>query len=627
MVVGLVGVGLFVGLVVCNKGLDKDVFVVVVLVDGKLGVVGGVDYSKYEVLFGQLDMYYVFFSGGYLGEVCIYGLFLGCCFKCIFVFNIDCLVGWGIINELKKIMGINLDGMFKYWIGDIYYVYLFYIDGMYDGKYIFVNDKIYSWFVWVCMDMMECDKIVELLNVQGFYGVFLDKWDLVDDKINYIICVFCGNEFYILQFNDGCDLNDLKKYFCLFICVDVEMMELCWQVKVDGNMDLVVMLYDGKFVVFNQYNIEGGVYYEEMMFVECDVCVFFNVVWIEVVVKVGKIFIIGILKVFVVDGIKVVNMDLKIVLICYVFVFKNLYGVNVSLDGKYYVCLGKLLLMVILIEYDFVLKWFNGELKELCDCVVVEFEIGFGLLYIGFDNCGNVYIMLFFDSQIVKWNFEVVIKVFKGDKIVVLVVDCIDVNYQLGYGFILMGEIKELDGKFFILDNKFLKDCFLLVGLLYLEIVQFIDIFGDKMKFVVDYVVYFELYDLIVICCDIIKMCQVYNIDEFLYVVKDLKECWVECKGKQVMVYLILQVFVFGLCEFIVKKGDEVMIIFINFDKVEDLIYGFVILKYNINFIVNLQEIKLVIFKVDKFGVYWCYCINFCYVLYLEMCLCMFVEV
>ncbi|MGN6262655.1 MAG: TAT-dependent nitrous-oxide reductase [Ralstonia sp.] len=616
---GLVGVGLSAGLAACNKGSDKDAPAAAAPADGKPGAAGSVDYSKYEVPPGQLDTYYSFSSGGHSGEVRIYGLPSGRCFKRIPVFNIDCLVGWGITNESKKIMGTNPDGTLKYWTGDTHHVHPSYTDGTYDGKYIFVNDKIHSRLARVRMDTMECDKIVELPNVQGFHGVFPDKRDPVDDKINHTTRVFCGNEFHIPQPNDGRDLNDPKKYFCLFTCVDAETLEPRWQVKVDGNMDLVATSYDGKLAASNQYNTEGGVHYEEMMSAERDACVFFNIARIEAAVKAGKSFTIGTSKVPVVDGTKAANTDPKTALTCYVPVPKNPHGVNASPDGKYYACSGKLSPTATLIEHDLVLKWFNGELKEPRDCVVAEPEIGLGPLHTGFDNRGNAYTTLFLDSQIVKWNLEAAIKAFKGDKTAVPVVDRIDVNYQPGHGFTSMGETKEPDGKFFISDNKFSKDRFLPVGPLHPETAQLIDISGDKMKLVADHAVYSEPHDSIVIRRDIIKTRQVYNIDEFPNAVKDPKECRVERKGKQVTVYLTSQAPAFGLREFTVRKGDEVTIILTNLDKVEDLTHGFAIPKYNINFIVNPQETKSVTFKADKPGVYWCYCTNFCHALHLEM--------
>ncbi|HEY8904575.1 MAG TPA: TAT-dependent nitrous-oxide reductase, partial [Rhodoferax sp.] len=350
-IVGLAGAGLSAGLAGCNKSADPASPVAAASAPAQAGAV---DYSAYEVHPGQLDTYYSFSSGGHSGEVRIYGLPSGRLFKRIPVFNIDCLVGWGITNESKKIMGTKADGSLKYFTGDTHHVHPSYTDGTYNGKHLFVNDKIHGRIARVRLDTMECDKITELPNVQGFHGIFPDKRDPVDEKINYTTRVFCGNEFHIPQPNDGRDLNDPKKYFCLFTCIDAESLEPRWQVKIDGNMDLVATSYDGKLACSNQYNMEGGVHYEDMMSLERDSCIFFNIARIEAAVTAGKTFFIGKSKVPVVDGTKSANADPKTALTCYVPVPKNPHGVNASPDGKYFACSGKLSPTATLIEHALV---------------------------------------------------------------------------------------------------------------------------------------------------------------------------------------------------------------------------------------------------------------------------------
>jgi nitrous-oxide reductase len=41
-------------------------------------------------------------------------------------------------------------------------------------------------------------------------------------------------------------MDDPSKYKTLFTCVDAETMEVRWQCRVDGNMDLVATSYNGK---------------------------------------------------------------------------------------------------------------------------------------------------------------------------------------------------------------------------------------------------------------------------------------------------------------------------------------------------------------------------------------------
>jgi nitrous-oxide reductase len=528
------------------------------------------------------------------------------------------MVGWGITNESKAILGTKPDGSLKYTVGDTHHVHGSYKEGTYDGKYLWVNDKINSRLARIRMDTMETDKITEIPNVMGMHGLFPDKCDPLDKKINHTTRVFVGSEFHLPQPNDGRDLDDPSKWYALFSCVDAESMQVRWQCRVDGNMDLVATSYDGTLAASNQYNTENAADQAGMMAAERDACVFFNVARIEAAVKAGKFATIGNSKVPVVDGRKVSNGDPKTALTCYVPVGKNPHGVNASPDGKYFVCSGKLSPTATVIDLSLVTKWFNGDLGTERDAVIAEPEIGLGPLHTAFDGKGNAFTTLFLDSQIVKWNIDDAIKQYKGDKTVKPVRDRVDVHYQPGHGYISMGETKEADGKYFNSGNKFSKDRFLPVGPLHCETEQLIDISGDKMRIVSDHTAYPEPHDAIIVRRDLVKTRQIYNMDDFPNKVTS-DNAGVERKGNKVHIRLISQAPQYSMPVIKVKKGDEVTITLTNHDKVEDLTHGFAIPNYNINFIVNPQETKSVTFKADKPGAFWIYCTHFCHALHLEM--------
>lgn len=621
-VAGLGGAALSVGLTACNQEKTAGA----ATTGGPSGAASAGHSSEYSVAPGQLDTYYMFSSAGHAGDVRVFGLPSGREFKRIPVFNIDPMVGWGITNESKAIIGTNPDGTLKYNTGDTHHLHPSYSDGIYDGKYLFVNDKINCRLGRVRLDTMECDKITQIPNIQGFHGTFPDKRDPVDSSINHTTRVFCGAEFSIPLPNFGQGIEDEAKYRSLFTCIDVNSMEVRWQVLIDGNCELVATSYDGKLAATTQYNTEMATKYEGMMAAEHDSCLFFNVARIEAAVKAGKVSYYGDSKVPVVDGTKAANTDPKTALTCYVPIPKNPHGVNISPDGKYYACAGKLSPSASLIAHEKVLQWFEGALKNQRDAVVAEPEIGLGPLHTAFDNRGNAYTTLFLDSQIVKWSIEGAIKAYQGDKNVKIVLDRLDVHYQPGHGFTSMGETRACDGKFLVSDNKFSKDRFLPVGPLHPETSQLIDISGDKMKLVHDNPVVSEPHDSIIIRRDIIKTRQTYNMDDFPNAIRDPKESGVFREGKKVTVKLTCQAPAFSLREFKVKKGDLVTIILTNLDKVEDLTHGFAIERHNINFVVNPQETKSVTFKVDKPGIYWCYCTHFCHALHMEMRTRMIVE-
>jgi nitrous-oxide reductase len=616
-VAGLAGAGLGLGLAGCNKEADKAPAAAAPGKDATSKAAAG--HGGGDVKSGQLDDYYIMSSGGHSGEVRIYGAPSGRTIKRIPVFNIDPMVGWGITNESKKIIGVKPDGNPKYRTGDTHHVHGSYTDGTYDGKYFWTNDKLNNRLARIRGDYMECDKITEIPNVQGFHGMFPDKRDPLDAKINHTTRVFCGGEFNTPFVTRGPGVRDVKNYASLATCVDAESMAIRWQIKLDGNMDLCATSYDGKLAAFNQYNSENGVVLGDMMSAERDGCVFLNIERIEAALKAGKFVTLGDSKMPVLDGTKTANADPKTALTCYVPVPKNPHGVNITPDGKYFVCAGKLSPTATVIAHELVLKWFEGGLKEPRDTVVAEPEIGLGPLHTGFDGRGNAYTTLFLDSQIVKWNLDKAIAQFKGDKQAQVVLDRIDVHYQPGHGYTSMGETKEADGKYYNSGNKFSKDRFLPVGPLHVEAEQLIDITGDKMVLLHDHTAYPEPHDAIIVRRDKIKTKQIYTMDEFSHAVKDANTAGLERKGNKVTVRLMGVAPSFSMSEFTVKKGDEVTIILTNHDKVEDLAHGFGLENYDINFIVNPQQTASVTFKADKPGMFWYYCTHFCHALHLEM--------
>lgn len=576
------------------------------------------DTIGHEVMPGQLDDYYHFSSGGHSGEARILGIPSGRTLRRIPVFNIDPMVGWGITNESKAIMGTKPDGSLKYTTGDTHHVHGSYKDGTYDGRWLFINDKIHSRLARIRMDTMECDKIVELPNVMGFHGIFPDKCDPVDAKINYTTRVFCGQEFHTPLPNDGRNLDDPSKWGCLFSCVDAATMEVRWQCRIDGNMELVATSYDGKLAGSSNYNTENGTNLAGMMAAERDACTFFNIERIEKMVKEGKFTTIGSSKVPVVDGRKAANTDPKTAVTCYVPAGKNPHGLNASPDGKYFVSADKLSPTATVIELALVLKWFDGELKEPRDAVVAQPEIGLGPLHTAFDGKGNAYTSLFLDSQVVKWNVAQAIAQFKGDKNAKVVLDRIDVNFQPGHGYSSMGETKESDGKYFNSGNKFSKDRFLPVGPLHPETEQLINISGEKMKTIAEHTAYPEPHDGIIVRRDVVKTRQIYNMTDFPNAVT-AENAGIERKGNKVNIRLMSQAPAFSMPIMKVKKGDVITLTLTNHDKVEDLAHGCAIPTYNINFIVNPQETKSVTFTADHVGAYWIYCTHFCHALHLEM--------
>jgi nitrous-oxide reductase len=568
---------------------------------------------------GELDTYYGLWSGGHTGDVRVLGLPSGREIHRIPCFVPDALVGWGVTNESKQIMGQKADGSLQYVVGDTHHTHASYRDGNYDGRYAWVNDKINSRLARIRLDTFACDKITQLPNVQGFHGIFPDKADPVDPKINYTTRVFCGSEFSTPLPNDGRDLTTPAVYRSLFTCVDAETMEVRWQALIDGNCDLVATSYDGKLAATNQYNTEMGATFADMMSAERDRCAFFHIARIEEAVKAGRTRTYGASKVPVVDATIASNRDPATALVAYVSVPKNPHGVNASPDGKYFICAGKLSPTATVIELARVLEWFDGKRPEIDSAIVAEVELGLGPLHTAFDGRGNAYTTLFLDSQVVKWNIDAAIRYHGGDKSATYVVHRLDVHYQPGHINASQSETKAADGQWLAVGCKFSKDRYLPVGPLHPENEQLIDISGDTMVLVSDHPVRPEPHDFIFFKRELVTPKQIYQHQDFPLALKSPAEAGVTRSGNRVTVRMASTAPAFMPNEFTVRRGDEVTIILTNFDTVEDLTHGFAIEQYNVNFIVNPQQTASVTFRADRAGIFWCYCSHFCHALHLEM--------
>ncbi len=568
--------------------------------------------SHHTVGPGELDEYYGFWSGGHSGEVRIIGVPSMRELMRIPVFNIDSATGWGLTNESKLIKGDSADIL----CGDAHHPHMSMTDGHYDGKYVFINDKLNTRVARIRCDVMKTDKMLTVPNVQAIHGLRVQK-------VPHTKYVYCNGEFRIPQPNDGRDLNDPTKYFTMFNVIDAESMEMAFQVIVDGNLDNTDADYTGRFAASTCYNSEEGVTLAETMRNERDWLVVYDIHAIEKAVKAGKFTTIGDSKVPVVDGRKKAKSQFT----RYIPVPKSPHGINTSPDGKYFVANGKLSPTVTIIEIDKLSALFAGKIKER-DTVVGEPELGLGPLHTAFDGRGNAYTTLFIDSQIAKWSVEDAIRSYKGEK-VNYIKQKLDVHYQPGHNHTTMGETRDADGKYLISLCKFSKDRFLSTGPLKPENDQLIDISGSEMKLIHDGPTFAEPHDCMMVHRSKVKPKKIWTRDDpiFAETVKQAKKDGVTLegenkvirKGNKVRVYMTSIAPNFGMSEFNVKLGDEVTVIVTNLDRVEDVTHGFVMTQHGVSMEVGPQQTSSITFKADKPGVFWFYCHWFCHALHMEM--------
>ncbi|MFB1010542.1 MAG: TAT-dependent nitrous-oxide reductase, partial [Thiopseudomonas sp.] len=482
-------------------------------------------------------------------------------------------------------------------------------------KYLFINDKANTRVARIRLDIMKCDKITTIPNVQSIHGLRLQK-------VPHTKYVFCNAEFIIPQPNDGSvgfGNWDAAEKFTMFNAVDAETMEVAWQVIVDGNLDNCDMCYTGNYAASTCYNSEGATDLAGQMRNERDWVTVFNIPRIEEEIKKGNFITIGDSKVPVVDGRKKDGKNSRVTR--YIPVPKNPHGLNTSPDGKYFIANGKLSPTCTMIAIDKLDDLFNDKLKDERDVVVGEPELGLGPLHTTFDGRGNGYTTLFIDSQVVKWNLDEAVRHYNGEK-VNYIKQKLDVHYQPGHNHASLTESRDADGKWLVVLSKFSKDRFLPVGPLHPENDQLIDISGDEMKLVHDGPTFAEPHDCIMARRDQIKTRKVWTRDDPFFAKtraiaeKDgidlMKDNKVIRDGKKVRVYMTSAAPSFNLTEFEVNQGDEVTVFVTNLDMIEDVNHG-------VSMEISPQQTSSVTFVADKPGMFWYYCNWFCHALHMEM--------
>jgi nitrous-oxide reductase len=493
-------------------------------------------------------------------------------------------------------------------------------DGQYDGKYLFINDKANSRVARIRLDIMKCDKMLTVPNVQAIHGLRLQK-------VPYTKYVFANAEYVIPHPNDGkvFDLQDENSY-TMYNVIDAEKMEMAFQIIVDGNLDNTDADYSGRYAAATCYNSEKAFDLGGMMRNERDWVVVFHIERAEAAVKAGKFITLGDSKVPILDGRKKGDKDSAFTR--YIPVPKNPHGLNTSSDGKYFIANGKLSPTCSMIEIAKLDDLFDDKLKDPRDTIAAEPELGLGPLHTTFDGRGNAYTTLFIDSQVVKWNMAEAVRAYKGEK-VNYIKQKLDVHYNPGHNHASLCETSDADGKWLIVLSKFSKDRFLPVGPLHPENDQLIDISGDEMKLVHDGPTFAEPHDCILARRDQIKTKKIWDRDDpfFAPTVARAKKDGINLEadnkvireGNKVRVYMTSMAPSFGLTEFNVKQGDEVTVTITNIDQIEDVSHGFVMTNHGVSMEISAQQTSSITFIADKPGLHWYYCSWFCHALHMEM--------
>lgn len=595
--------------------------------------------AKAYVAPGNYDEFYNFVSGGFSGQLSVYGLPSGRLFRVIPVFSVDPEKGWGYSEETKPML--NTSHGFVPW-DDLHHTELSQTNGEVDGRWVFGNANNTPRIARIDLKTFKTAEIIELPNSAGNHSS-----PFITENTEYVVA---GTRFSVpSDYADGdVPINTYKENFkghVSFVSVDKEgKMDLAFQILTPGiNFDLS---HAGKgkshgWFFFSCYNSEQANTLLEVNASQRDKDFIMAINWkkAEEYIKAGK----GkkqkvkyvhntwdekthMAKSVVKDEVIVLDAaELKD--ICYMIPCpKSPHGCDVDPSGEYIVGSGKLAALIPVFSFDKLQNTikankFDGDYEGIS---VLKYEDvlhgevqkpGLGPLHTEFDNSGNAYTSMFVSSEVVKWNLQTL-----------EVLDRAPTYYSVGHLCVPGGDSKKPFGKYLIAYNKITKDRFLPTGPELSQSAQIYDISGDKMQLILDFPTIGEPHYAQAAPAELIRnngQLKFYNIDEneHPYAAKGEKEAKVVREGNKVHVYMtaIRSHFAPDNIEGI-KMGDEVYFHVTNLEQDWDVPHGFSIKgANNAELLIMPGETITLKWIPDRVGIFPMYCTDFCSALHQEM--------
>jgi nitrous-oxide reductase len=595
--------------------------------------------SKVYVAPGKYDELYNFVSGGFSGQVSVYGIPSGRLLRVIPVFSVDPEKGWGFSEETKPMLNTS-HGEIPW--GDQHHLDLSQTNGEQDGRWLFANENNTPRIARIDLKTFRTAEIIEIPNSAGNHSS-----PFITENTEYVVA---GTRFSVpMDYEDGdVPIASYKKNFkgtLSFVSVAPKDGEM----KVDFQMLLPGMNFDlsrsgkgpsGGWFFFSCYNSEQAHTLLEVNASKRDKDYILAVNWKKAAeyVKQGK-------------GRKVkakyahntfnesnhtasskMESEVTVIdvrdfpdLVYMIPCPKSPHGCDVDPSGEYIVGSGKLAALIPVFSFSKIQtaianKTFDGDYGGI---PVLKYEAalygevkkpGLGPLHTEFDEKGNAYTTFFISSEVVKWN----IKDLK-------VLDRQPTYYSPGHLTIAGGDTKKPYGKYLIAYNKITKDRFLPTGPELSQSAQLFDISGDKMKLLLDYPTIGEPHYAQMIPADLIakNSQKIFKLEEnkHPFVTMGEKNAKVIREGNKVHIYMTAMRSHFAPDNIEgIKVGDEVYFHVTNLEQDWDVPHGFAVKgAKNAELLIMPGETTTLKWLPEKPGIFPIYCTDFCSALHQEM--------
>jgi nitrous-oxide reductase len=593
--------------------------------------------SKVYVAPGQYDEFYAFLSGGFSGQLSVYGLPSGRLLKVIPVFSVDAEKGYGFNEETKPLLQTSYG--FIPW-DDSHHPELSQTAGVPDGRYIFINGNNTPRIARIDLSTFETVETIEIPNSGGNHSS-----PFTTENTEYVVA---GTRFSVPMPQQDVSIESYKEKFkgvLSFINVDPSTgeMNIAFQIMLPAfNYDLA---HSGKgpshgWTFFTCYNSEEGNTMLEANASQFDKDFIAAVNWkkAEEYLKEGKAHDLPVNyyhNLYVENAHSATSTQIKTVkvlipsecpgLVYYLPTPKSPHGVDVDPTGEYIVGAGKLSADMSVHSFTKMLKAIEDKSfeKEIDGIPVLNYDAvlagvvksgGLGPLHTEFDANGNAYTTFFISSEIVKW------KVGTWE-----VLDRSPCYYSVGHLMIPGGDSKKPFGKYMLAMNKITKDRYLPTGPEMNQSAQLFDISGDKIQLLLDFPTVGEPHYAQGIPANLIKpkSKQFFNLAENThpYATKSEDQVKVVREGNIVRVYMttIRSHFAPDNIEGI-QVGDKVYFHVTNLEQDWDVPHGFGVMgATNAELLIMPGQTETLVWEPLYEGVYPFYCTDFCSALHQEM--------
>ncbi len=602
---------------------------------GPQGALDGDVASRVYVAPGEHDEFYSFMSGGFSGQVTVYGLPSGRLLKVVPVFSQHAENGWGYSEETKPMLETSFG--FVPW-DDAHHPQLSRQNGVPDGRWLFINANNTPRIARISLETFETEEIIEIPQSAGNHAS-----PFITPNSEYVVA---STRFSVPIPQRDISIAEYKAAFkgtISFIRADAPgEMDVAFQLLVPGyNYDIA---HAGKgpshgWAFFTTYNTEQANTLLEINASQRDKDFVAAVNWkrAEECVAQGRGRDVSVAYVHnYMDESRVARSERKRGVrvlepadcdgvMYFLPTPKSPHGVDVDPTGEYIVAGGKLATVIPVHSFSKMLaaieaRAFEGEadgIPVLRYDAVLAGEVqnpGLGPLHTEFDGRGYAYTSAFISSEIVKWKLGTW-----------EVVDRIPTYYSIGHLMIPGGDSEKPWGRYVIALNKITKDRYLPTGPELVHAAQLIDISGERMKLLLDFPTLGEPHYAQAIPAELIKdkVVRLYDIQQNRnpYATLSEADARVERRGATVHVYMtaIRSHFSPDVIEGI-RVGDTVKFHITNLEQDWDVPHGFAAMgAQNAELLVMPGETRTLTWVPRQPGVYPFYCTDFCSALHQEM--------